>query len=129
MDNPDWQALASAANNDPETRLALRNAQFCAAIGFGDQRVLLEADGGTISVADPSARADFELRAPDATWEKYAAGQGIQTNSILSMAQRDHLVKGSREKSEFEFDGDQRKLWANFRALDLVLQQLRRGRA
>jgi hypothetical protein len=129
MDHPDWQAITAAANDDPETRLALRNARFCAAVGYGEERVLLAADGGTVSVADRSAVADFELRAPATTWEAYAAGRGVQTNSIMSMARQGHLSKDGRVKSEFEFDGDQRKLWANFLALDLVLQQLRRGGA
>jgi hypothetical protein len=128
MQRPNWQSLTAAANHDPETRLALRNAQFCAAIGYGDERILLAADGGTISVADPSAVADFELRAPATTWGAYAAGRGVQTNTIMSMARQGHLSRDGRVKSEFEFDGDLRKLWANFRALDLVLQQLLRGR-
>ena len=127
MIQPDWQALAAAANADPETLLALKNAQFCAAIDYGDERIVLEVSDGAVRVAAPSATADFEVRAPASAWGEYSAGRGIHTNSIFSMARQGHLSKNGRVKSEFEFDGDQRKLWANFRSLDLVLQQLRAG--
>ena len=125
---PDWQALAATANADPETRLALKNAQFCAAVVYGEQRILLEADDGAIRLAAPTVAPDFEVRAPVAAWDDYVAGPTIEANTPLSMARQGHLSSDGRIKSEFEFDGDQRKLWANFRALDLVFQQLRQGR-
>jgi hypothetical protein len=128
MTLPDWNAVVEVANTDPETLLALKNAQFCAAVKFGDERVLLEVGGGAVRVSAESATADFEVRAPESAWTEYAAGRKVHTNSIMSMARQGHLSKDGRVRSEFEFDGDQRKLWANFRVLDLVLQQLRSQR-
>jgi hypothetical protein len=128
MQEADFDAVATAAQADPETQAALRNASFRAALQMGNARITVEADGGKVRFGPGDGPSDFEIRAPGHAWDEYRAGRSLSANSLLAMARQGHLSKDGRLKSEFEFGGDERKLWANFHALDAILQHMRKGR-
>lgn len=132
MDRQQLDAVAAAAEKDGETRVALRNAHFRAALIFGDEPVLLEAKDGKVKFQtskDAASKADFEVKAPASAWAEYCAGPTKSAISLFAMGIQGHLSKTGQLKSEFVFGGDERKLWANFHALSNILEHFRQGRA
>lgn len=121
--------LKRAAQEDPETRLALRHASFTSLLEFGDQSLLVRSRDGVVDFVAASSghdAPDFAVRGSAEALTHLRAAPTPLTNHPVSMATQQAMAIGNHTPAHLRFEGDERKLYANMFPLCALLALFRK---
>jgi hypothetical protein len=121
--------LKRAAQEDPETRLALRHANFTSLLEFGNQSLLVKSREGNVDfvVASGDHQAhDFAVRGSAEALTQLRAAPTPLSNHPVSMATQQAMAIGTNTPSYLRFEGDEQKLYANMFPLCALLALFRK---
>lgn len=121
--------LKRAAQDDPETRLALRHASFTSLLEFGDQALVVTSHEGEVDFAPARGKDsahDFAVRGSAEALAKLRAAPTPLTNHPVSMATQQAMAIGSNTPSYLRFEGNEQKLYANMFPLCALLALFRK---